>query len=303
MQNLDELRVSQRFALLAPQFSKGQMRIAEYMQKNFVDVAYETAARVAAATGVSESTVVRFAIFLGYDGYPEFQSALIEELKETLSLPDRMNILAKLTPNQRSDFQSYVFEHDIELLRLANKNRDIEAFDQFIDSILLSKRVYITGVRSSAPLAGFLAYYLGFFLNDVRVILPGASSEMLEKILTINEEDCLIGISFPRYSERTLRTMAFAKDRKAIVCGITDRPTSPLAEYCTTLLTVPCDMMAIADSLTPAFSLITAIIAAASEKSGNRVEKSLDILTLAKNRFEQQDHKEVFGSWEAEYES
>ena len=303
MKNSEEQGLFDRLTRHESMFSKGQKRIAQYVKEHYELVASETAARVGQACQVSESTVVRFAILLGYDGYPEFQSALLEELKQSLSIPQRMNVFAKLGAEEKSDFLAYVYDHDIQMLRKARKDRDPQAFHACVDALLSAKRIFIVGVRSSAPLAQFLAYYLSLFLPDVRAILPGASSEMVERLLPMDMDDVLLGISFPRYSARTVRAMAFAQSRGAAVVGITDQNNSPLAAYCDTLLTVPCDMLALADSLTPAFSLITALIAGAAERVPDKVAASLNFLESASESFNQRVQEPERSQWEAEYES
>lgn len=293
----------QRLDEAVPGLSKAQRRIALYIKAHYEAAAVETAARMARACQVSESTVVRFADQLGYDGYPELQAALAEELKSSLSLPERMNLMNQLDDHKRADFLGYVYEHDIRLLRQAKQERDNEAFESAVEALLKSERVYIVGVRSAAPLCQFLAYYLSLFLPDVRRVAPGASSEMLESLLPIGEKDVLLAISFPRYSDRTMRAMAFARDKGAKVLGVSDRKSSPIAAFCDTLLTVPCDMLALADSIVPAFSLVTALIAAAADRSGDRIRRHLHLLEEARESYDKKDSKEFHNRWETEYES
>lgn len=299
----DSGSVFTRLETAEPYFSKAQRRLAAYIREHYETAAVETAARMAKACQVSESTVVRFAIQLGYDGYPEFQAALVEDLKQSLSLPERVNLMNYLDPAKKADFLGYVYEHDIALLRRAKKDRDMDAFEACVEALLKSGRIFIVGVRSAAPLGQFLAYYLSLFLPDVRQVYPGASSEMVERLLPIGENDMLLGISFPRYSSRTLRAMAFARSRGATVIGLTDRPSSPLASYCDTLLTVPCDMLALADSIIPAFSLVTALIAAAADRSADRIQEHLDLLEQARDSYDKADKLSEHQAWEAEYES
>ena len=298
-----DLSVRERLKEAAPGFSKAQRRIAEYIEEHYEAAAKQTAARVGRACHVSESTVVRFAHQLGYAGYPEFQAALLEDLKQSLSLEERMNMMHYIAPEQKADFLSYVYEHDIRLLRQAKKERDPAAFEAAVDALLRSERVFIAGVRSAAPLCQFLAYYLSFFLSDVRRIRPGASGEMVENLLPISENDLLFAISFPRYSQRTVRSMAFARSRGAKVIALTDRPTSPLAEYSDVLLTVPCDMLSLADSVVPAFSLVTALVAAAAERSADKGREHVILLEQARQSYDEKNLRNKSYQWEAEYES
>lgn len=297
------LSVTARMEQFYASMSKAQRRIASYVKEHYDTAAHATAARLGKACQVSESTVVRFAIQLGYEGYPEFQAALREELKESLSLPERMQMMRYLDPAEKADFLAYVYEHDIQLLRRAKQQRDGEAFEKTVNALLAARRVFIVGVRSAAPLGQFLSYYLSLFLSDVRQVMPGASAEMLEKVLPIDEKDVLFGISFPRYSARTLRVMDFACSRGAKVIGLTDRPGSPLAEYSEILLTVPCDMLALADSIVPAFSLVTALIAAAAERSKEQIAEHMRLLEQAKASYDKKDAEAEYYLWEGEYES
>lgn len=299
----DHLSLSERLEKMAPAMSKAQRRIAQYIKEHYEAASGDTAARVGRACQVSESTVVRFAIQLGYAGYPEFQAALREDLKRSLTLPERMNLMSFMDPAKKADFLGYVYEHDIQLLRRAKRERDGDAFEATVQALLSSERIFIAGVRSAAPLGQFLAYYLSLFLPDVRQVFPGASSEMVERLLPITAKDMLLGISFPRYSSRTVRCMAFAQSRGAKVIGLTDRRNSPLAEYSEILLTVPCDMLALADSIIPAFSLVTALIAAAADRAGERIAERVNLLEQARASYDKKDLSAKALRWEAEYES
>ena len=184
--------------------SKGQKRIAEYLELHYDKAAFLTAARLGTAAGVSESTVVRFAIGLGYEGYPQFQQALVES----------------------------VLLSDAEKIRVTMETIDKRAFEKAVDTMLKAKTIYVIGIRSCAPLASFLSFYLNLIFQDVRALLTSNSSELFEQMIHIGEEDVIIGISFPRYSMRTLKALEFANNRNAKVITITDSKNSPMNLYC-----------------------------------------------------------------------
>ena len=237
--------------------SKGQKRIAEFIVNHYDKAAFMTASRLGEKVQVSESTVVRFAIALGYDGYPALQKALQEMIRNRLS---------------ESAVLGMVFKADMQNIRQTIEDIDETVFTRVIDALDAARRVYVVGVRSSAPLAEFLGYYMGFIRDDVRVITSGIS-DVLEQVSRVGEQDAVLGISFPRYSRRTIEAMRFAKDRGARVLSITDTPLSPLGEVSDLCLTARSDMASFVDSLVAPLSLINALIVALSLRKRDSVSK------------------------------
>ena len=261
--------------------SKGQKRIAAVILEEYEKAAYLTAARLGKLVGVSESTVVRFADTLGYDGYSEFQHA-VQELVRT-----------KLTPNQRikmtnariggSDILECVMESDVSKIRYTLERLDRDTFNATVDAILSAKTIYITGARSTEPLARLFSYNLSLIFDNVKFINPTSSAEVFEQMFSIGKDDTLIAFSFPRYSSKIVNAARYARECNATVIGFTDAETSPLSKYSTLLISAQSDMAAYMDSLVAPLSIVNAIIVAITKKRGseiverfNRLEKIWD---------------------------
>lgn len=245
-------------------FSKGQRSIATYILGNYEKAAYMTAAKLGGIAGVSESTVVRFAIELGYAGYPEMQKALKELVRTKLTSVQRMEVTDTLIGD--SDILEKVLEADIDKIRRTVDEIDRQAFYDAVDKIVAANRIYIIGVRSSASLAGFLDYSFRMMFDNVKFIQTTSGSEMFEQIMRIGYGDVMIAISFPRYSKRSINAVEFARSRGADVVAITDSKQSPIATYADQLLTVCSDMASFVDSLVAPFSIINALIVALAKK-------------------------------------
>lgn len=246
-------------------FSKGQKRIAGYILDNYDRAAFMTAGRLGAAVGVSESTVVRFAAELGYDGYPEMRKALQDMVRNRLTSVQRIEVAKELLENE--DVIHSVLSTDIEELETTLEEVDKESFAKAVDAIVNARNVYILGMRTSNCLANFLGFYLNLLMDNVRVVQDTTVSEVYEQIVRIGEGDVFIGISYPRYSSRSVRAMQFAKVSGATVIGITDSETSPLCEMSDSVLLAKSDMVSFLDSLVAPMSLINALIVAVGSKT------------------------------------
>lgn len=242
------------------EFSKGQKLIAKYIMENYDKAAFMTASKLGSTVGVSESTVVRFSTELGYDGYPKLQKALQELIRIKLTAVQRIEVTNNRIGDQ--DILRTVMMSDIEKLRLTLEDLKTEQFDEIVDVILKAKKIYILGVRSSAALTSFLGFYFNLMFENVRLVHTTSVSEMFEQILKVSEDDVVIGISFPRYSSRTVKALRFAKSRGANVVAITDSMFSPLIPYCTHSLIARSDMASFVDSLVAPLSVINALIVA-----------------------------------------
>lgn len=212
-----------------PTLSKGQRRIGNYILNNYSRAAYMTAHKLGKQVNVSESTVVRFATELGYEGYPSMQKALQEVIRNKLTALQRLEVSHERIINNE-DVLSMVMHADAENIRMTLGRVNKESFDQVVQAILSAHKVYIVGVRSASAIAEFLGFYLNMALENVAVVHVNSISEIFEQIFRIKEGDVLIGISFPRYSKRTVKTMRYAKDQGATTVAITDSELSPLAE-------------------------------------------------------------------------
>ena len=244
------------------QFSKGQKLISRYILDNYDKAAYMTASKLGSIVHVSESTVVRFAIELGYAGYPEFQHALQELVRTHLTSFQRMEVTNHLIGD--GDILSKVLLGDAEKIKHTLEEVDRVAFDSAVDHIVQARTIYVLGVRSSATLAGFLAHGLGMIFDNVRFVQTTSGSEMFEQIMSIGAEDVMIAISFPRYSKRIIRAVNFAKHAGADVITLTDTETSPIAPQANQLLIAKSDMASFVDSLVAPLSIVNAIIVAVS---------------------------------------
>ena len=256
--------------------SKGQKRLADYVTENYDKAVFLTAARLGEVVGVSESTVVRFATQLGYKGYPGFQKALEELVRNKLNSIQRMEVTYGRI--SQSEILETVLQSDIEKIKLTLTGIDQKAFELAIDTILSAKRIYVVGIRSCAPLASFLCFYLNLVCENVTAVNTNSSSEIFEQLIRINEEDVIIGISFPRYSMRTLKALEFSSNRKAKVITLTDSVHSPMNLYSSCNLIARSDMASIVDSLVAPLSVINALVVALCMKKQKEVVNTLETL-------------------------
>ena len=254
--------------------SKGQKQLAAYITENYDRAAFITASKMGRIVGVSESTVVRFAYALGYDGYPELQKSLQELIRNKLTSVQRIQLTGDLQPN---DVLRSVLKSDVSNIRATIDSIDNASFNAAINALLEAKKVYIVGLMSAAPLAQFLAYYLGFVMDNV-VMVSGAMGNIYEDLFRISSEDVCIGISFPRYSKRTIDALDFARGKEATIIAITDSVSSPIAEKAEHALIARSDMAGFADSLVAPLSLINAIIVACSLRRREQVSDTLSQL-------------------------
>ncbi len=255
-------------------FSKGQKKLADYIQSNYDKAAFLTAAKMGEEVGVSESTVVRFATALGYAGYPEFQKALGEVVRMKLNSIQRMEVTYGRI--SRGEILASVLQSDIDKIKQTMQTLDHENFDMAVDTILNARKIYIVGIRSCAPLANFLAFYLNMVRDNVIPVSTNSASEIFEQLIRIGEEDAIIGISFPRYSMRTLKALEFASNRKAKVITLTDSIHSPMTIYSSCNLIARSDMASIVDSLVAPLSVINALVVALCMKRQDEVVETLE---------------------------
>lgn len=259
-----------------PKFSKGQKKLADYIRQNYDKAAFLTAAKMGKHVGVSESTVVRFATALGYSGYPDFQKALEEMVRTRLNSIQRMEVTYGRI--SQGEILASVLQSDIEKIKLTMESIDQEAFELAVETILNARKIYVVGIRSCAPLASFLSFYLNLLCEDVTAVSTNSASEIFEQLLRISEEDVIIGISFPRYSMRTLKALEFASNRKAKVITLTDSIHSPMNLYSSCNLIARSDMASIVDSLVAPLSVVNALVVALCMKKQKEVVSTLEML-------------------------
>ena len=257
-------------------FSKGQRLIAKYITEEYDKAAFMTANRLGKNVGVSESTVVRFAVELGFDGYPSMQKAMQEMVLNRLTSVQRIEVANNRIGDQ--DVISMVVQSDIEKLRQTEETISRAEFNAAVNAVLGAKRVYILGVRSAAPLANFLGYYLNYMFNNVHVITGCGTSEMFEKIVGVNSDDVVIAFSFPRYSSATTKGAQYCRSTGATVIGITDQRTSPLGSTCDHVLLAKSDMVSLVDSLVAPWSIVNALIVAIAAKREKEVHRTFEAL-------------------------
>lgn len=265
-------QIRERYAKL----SKGQKLLADYIMENYDKAVFLTASRLGKTVGVSESTVVRFATQLGYEGYPEFQRALEELVRNKLNSIQRMEVAYGRI--SQSEILETVLQFDAEKIKMTVANIDKDHFEKAVDMMLHAKRIYIVGIRSCAPLASFLGFYLNLIFENVTLVNTNSSSEIFEQLIRIGEEDVIIGISFPRYSVRTLKALEFANNRKAKIITLTDSMHSPMTSYASCNLIARSDMASIVDSLVAPLSVVNALVVALCMKKRDEITKTLGTL-------------------------
>lgn len=275
-------------------FSKGKKRIGQYILENYDKAAFMTAAKLGDTVNISESTVVRFAADLGYDGYPAMQKALQEMIRSKLTSVQRIEVSNDRLGDQ--DILATVVQSDIEKLRISLDGIDREEFSRVVDAIVGAKNIYILGVRSAAALSDFLTFYFNMIFSNVRQVKTTLASEMFEQLLRVGPEDVVIGISFPRYSTRTVRGMEFARDQGATVVAITDSELSPLYDTAELRLLAKSDMASFVDSLVAPLSIINALIVAVGRKRAAEVTETFERLESIWDEYQVYEKVEILGN-------
>ncbi|HAN51391.1 MAG TPA: N-acetylmannosamine kinase [Lachnospiraceae bacterium] len=271
--------------------SKGQKLLANYIADYYDKAVFLTAAKLGETVGVSESTVVRFAMTLGYKGYPDFQKALEEMVRNKLNSIQRMEVTYGRI--SQSKILESVLRSDEEKIKETLQNIDDRAFEMAVDTILNADKVYVIGIRSCASLASFLAFYLNLIFENVVLLNTNNSSEIFEQMIRINSKDVIIGISFPRYSMRTLKALEFANNRNAKVITLTDSVNSPMNLYSSCNLIARSDMASIVDSLVAPLSVINALIVSLCMKKQDEVASTLEVLENIWDEYQVYERDEI----------
>ena len=289
MNNSNELinRINEKYSSM----SKGQKLLSTYITDNYDKAVFLTAEKLGKVVGVSESTVVRFATHLGYRGYPEFQKALEELVRNKLNSIQRMEVTYGRI--SQSKILDTVLQSDAEKIKSTLEQIDQNAFESALDIILNAKHIYIVGIRSCAPLASFMSFYFNLMFDNVHLLHTSSSSELFEQMVRISEEDVIIGISFPRYSMRTLKAMEFANNRNAKVITLTDSVHSPMNLYSSCNLIAKSDMASIVDSLVAPLSVINALIVALCMRKQSEVAETLEALEDIWNEYQVYESVEI----------
>ena len=264
--------------------SKGHKAVASYISDHYEQAVFMTAAKLGETVGVSESTVVRFASGLGYEGYPEFQKELESWVKNKLNTVQKIG--TKYGKSTQAEILNSVLNADIEKIKDTLVSLDAVALEAAVNIILEAETIYLVGVRSCEPLADFLHFYLNMIRGNIVLLKTTSMTEMFEQMIRIGEKDAIIGISFPRYSMRTLKAMEFANDRNAKVITVTDSIHSPMNLYSSCNLLARSDMVSIVDSLVAPLSLINALVVALCLKQPEIVKKNLETLEDVWNNYQ-----------------
>ncbi len=273
------------------EFSKGQRRIADYITEYYDKAAFMTASRLGKTVNVSESTVVRFAMELGYDGYPSMQKAMQEMVLNRLTSVQRIGVTNDRLGDQ--DVVSMVLHGDMDKLRQTNETVSRENFRNAVSAILKAKRIFVLGVRSAAALANFMGYYLNYMFDNVHVVTTSGGSEMFEKLVNIEAGDVVIAFSFPRYSTATVKGVQYCRSVGASVVGLTNSNLSPLAQDSDYVLVAKSDMVSLVDSLVAPLSLVNALLVALASGREEILEKNFDTLERVWQEYKVYDTQEV----------
>ena len=254
-------------------FSKGQKRIAAFILDNYDRAAFMTAAKLGETASVSESTVVRFAAQLGYDGYPDMQKALQELIRGRLTSIQRIQVSRDQMTG--SDILGSVMQRDMNSIHDVIERLDREEFERVVDKLLHAKHIYILGVRSSSFLAGYLNFYLHLIFKNVTLVQSSAAGEIYEQLVHIGPGDVLVSISFPRYSKMAIHAVEFACQRGGDVVAVTDSPMSPMYKMASASLLASSDMISFVDSMAAPLSLLNALILAVGQQRRDDLSATL----------------------------
>ena len=270
-------------------FSKSQKKIADYILTHEKQAFTMTAAELAKAAEVSEATVVRFAVSLGYDGYQRFQKSLALEAKNQLTAVERMELLSE--KGKGSDVIKRVFKADMEKIEKTMSDLNYESFNTAVEALLNAKNIYIAGVRSSAALVTFAGFYFNLLFGNCRAITGAGGEDITEQLFHAGEGDVVLGISFPRYSAGMVKAMEFSKNRGAFVISLTDSEQSPMTEHSSCVLLAESDMDSFADSLVAPMSVLNALIFAVGYSMKNTTKAIFDELENIWKDYEVYDFK------------
>ena len=269
---------------IMPKLSKGQKHIARYIVEHYDKAAFMTAAKLGQAVGVRESTVVRFASELGYDGYPQLQRSLQELIRNRLTTVQRMELTGEQLGD--GDLLDRVLTMDIDKIRRTLEEVSRHEFAAAVDALLSARTIYIMGIRSSSSLASFLAFYFNHIFDNVKLVTSASTSDVFEQLLNIGENDLFFGISFPRYSKRTLTALKFVKERGATAIALTDSSLSPIAELADIHLYARSEMASFVDSLVAPLSLVNALIVAVGIKRREETSRAYAELERIWDKYE-----------------
>lgn len=256
-----------------PGFSKGQKLIAKYITESYDKAAFMTASKLGKTVGVSESTVVRFAVELGYEGYPSMQKALQAMILNRLTSVQRIEVTNDRIGDQ--DVVSMVLQADVDKIRMTNETTDRAAFEAAVNAIIKAENIYIVGVRSSSSLANFLGFYFNYMFDNVRLVTDSGTGSIFEQVVRISPRDVVIGISFPRYSSSTIKGIQYCHDVGATVIGLTDAVDSPVGNCSDYVLVAKSDMVSLVDTLVAPLSLINALIVAVAQRREKELSRTL----------------------------
>lgn len=273
-----------RLEEILPSLSKGHRKIAEYIMTRYDKAAFMTASKLGNIVGVSESTVVRFASELGFEGYPELQRALKEYTSNKLTAVQRIDVMHDQMGGE--DVYEKILNMDMDKIRKTLDEGDREEFYRTVDTLCAAKNIYVIGARSAAVLARFMSFYFTMMFENVKLVHTTSTSEMFEQILGIGEGDIMIGISFPRYSKHTVKAFRYASSRGAKVIAVTDCKASPLAAYADNILLARSDMVSFADSLVAPMSVINALIVAVGMRKRDYVIENYERLEKIYDEYE-----------------
>jgi len=256
--------------------SKSHKKIASYILEHYDKAAFMTAATLGKTVDISESTVVRFATQLGFEGYPELQKALQEMIKSKLTAIQRIEVTSVRMMDD--NVLDKVLSSDIEMIRTTLENISKDNFKFAVEAINKAKKIYILGVRSSASLASFISFYFNLVYDQVELVDSASPSGIFEQIFKITSDDVCIAISFPRYSKQTIDALQFIHDKGTKVVAITDSNMSPIAPFSDYILAAKSDMASFVDSLVAPLSVINALIVAVTLEKKDEVFKNFSEL-------------------------
>ncbi len=257
-------------------FSKGQRRIAAYITESYDKAAFFTASKLGKTVGVSESTVVRFAVDLGFEGYPQMQKAMQEMVLNRLTSVQRIGVANDRIGDQ--DIVSTVIQSDMDKLRQTGETLSRDVFQAAVKKLLGAKRIFVLGVRSASALANFFGYYLNFMFQNVHIITTSGTSEMFEKLVGVDCDDVVVAFSFPRYSTSTVKGVQYCRSIGSTVIGVTDSTLSPLGQNCDYVLVAKSDMVSLVDSLVAPLSIVNALIVALAAGKEQAIAKTFESL-------------------------
>lgn len=279
-----ESDIFQRIIDRMDELSKAQKKIARYLINHPDSAPFLTASKLAKLSGVGEATVVRFAVFIGYEGYPDLQRHLQEALKRQWTTVEKLQMTIEDGAGEEETIAREILHDDIANLQATLQQLNVGQFKEAVQAIIKAENIYIIAYRSAVSLGSLLEFYLDLVLQNTELVRQ--ADGISEHLLGITNRDLVIGIGFARYTKRTVDVMKYAQDKGAVTMCVTDHMLSPLIPHSDIRLTAASDINSFINSFSAPISIINALITTVTRSEHAKVKKRLQELEQLWDNFD-----------------